>query len=264
MYAWINTLITNVLQIVHLIGWVSGRHWGVLWISKALEKKKKRSKEWSFPGGSDGKESACNTGDQVWSLHWEDAWRREWLPAPVFLPGELCEQKSLAGNRVSESDVTEWLTLPLSRLWKKEEAKSVRCSGWVKTLEQTEQWNLKISLVHIENFYGSAYFSSPHFQLRTWKYGASSLCLLLIPTFTHIIIRTTKRVIKFRITERKWRLCTQPFSSSYIFNLFLLMASYHLLFNYVQVSLSEIHQKHNSVLLPFSYSLPFLLAPFRR
>ena len=26
---------------------------------------------------------------QVRSLGWEDPWRREWLPTPVFLPGEL-------------------------------------------------------------------------------------------------------------------------------------------------------------------------------
>ena len=25
-----------------------------------------------MPHGSDGKESACNAGDQVWSLSWED------------------------------------------------------------------------------------------------------------------------------------------------------------------------------------------------
>ena len=27
----------------------------------------------------------------------EDAWRREWLPTPVFLPGEFHEQESLMG-----------------------------------------------------------------------------------------------------------------------------------------------------------------------
>ena len=25
-------------------------------------------------------------------------WRREWLPTPVFLPGEFHEQRNLAGN----------------------------------------------------------------------------------------------------------------------------------------------------------------------
>ena len=34
---------------------------------------------------------------RVWSLGQEDPWRREWLPTPVFLPGESQGQKSLAG-----------------------------------------------------------------------------------------------------------------------------------------------------------------------
>ena len=31
------------------------------------------------------------------SLGQEDPWRREWLPTPVFLPGEFHGQRSLAG-----------------------------------------------------------------------------------------------------------------------------------------------------------------------
>ena len=43
-----------------------------------------------FPGSSDsGKESACNVGDLGSVLGWEDPWRREWQPTPVFLPGEF-------------------------------------------------------------------------------------------------------------------------------------------------------------------------------
>ena len=34
----------------------------------------------------------------VWSLGKEDPWRREWLPTPVFLPGEFHGQRSLAGR----------------------------------------------------------------------------------------------------------------------------------------------------------------------
>ena len=42
-----------------------------------------------FPGGSDGKESACNP--------WVGMipWRREWLPTPVFLPREFHGQEEL-------------------------------------------------------------------------------------------------------------------------------------------------------------------------
>ena len=32
---------------------------------------------------------------QVQSLGREDPWRREWLPTPVFLPGEFHGQRSL-------------------------------------------------------------------------------------------------------------------------------------------------------------------------
>ena len=38
-----------------------------------------------FPGGSVGKESACNVGD----LGWKIPWRKEQLPTPVFYPGEF-------------------------------------------------------------------------------------------------------------------------------------------------------------------------------
>ena len=45
-------------------------------------------------------------------------WRREWLPPPVFLPGESHGQRSLEGcspEGCRESETTEWLsTWPLS------------------------------------------------------------------------------------------------------------------------------------------------------
>ena len=45
-----------------------------------------------FPGGSDGKESACNAGDlqDIWVqfLGEKIPWRRIWQLTPVFLPGE--------------------------------------------------------------------------------------------------------------------------------------------------------------------------------
>ena len=49
-----------------------------------------------FPGGSGGKESACNAGDLRFDS-WvrKIPWRREWQPTPVFLPGECHGQKSL-------------------------------------------------------------------------------------------------------------------------------------------------------------------------
>ena len=61
-----------------------------------------------FSCGSVGKESACNVGD----LGWEDPWRKEKLPTPVFWPGELHGLYSPWGCK--ESDTTERLSLSLS------------------------------------------------------------------------------------------------------------------------------------------------------
>ena len=45
----------------------------------------------AFPGGSAGKESTCNAGDLPGFNPWvgKIPWRREWLPTPVFWPGEF-------------------------------------------------------------------------------------------------------------------------------------------------------------------------------
>ena len=52
----------------------------------------------SFPGGSDGKESACSAGDpglipRVRKM----PWRKEWQSTPAFLPEESHGQRSLVG-----------------------------------------------------------------------------------------------------------------------------------------------------------------------
>ena len=50
-----------------------------------------------FLGGSDSKESAYNAKDLGFNP-WvgKIAWRREWLPTPVFLPGKPYGQRRLA------------------------------------------------------------------------------------------------------------------------------------------------------------------------
>ena len=66
------------------------------------------------PASPDGKESIYNAGGLCWIPGLE---RREWQPAPVFLPGESHEQRGLMGYRpwgCKESDTTEQLTLSLS------------------------------------------------------------------------------------------------------------------------------------------------------
>ena len=67
-----------------------------------------------FPGGLDDKESACNAGGPRFNP-WvrRIPWRKEWLPTPVFLPGESHGPSSLEGSDPwgrRESDMTERLT----------------------------------------------------------------------------------------------------------------------------------------------------------
>jgi len=49
-----------------------------------------------FPKKLSGKESTCKAGNSrdISSI----PWRRKWQPAPVFLPGESHEQRSLAAT----------------------------------------------------------------------------------------------------------------------------------------------------------------------
>jgi len=71
-----------------------------------------------FPGGLDGKESACNVEDpgSIPGLG-KILWRRNWQPTPVFLPEKFHGQRSLVGYSpwgCKESDTTERITLSLS------------------------------------------------------------------------------------------------------------------------------------------------------
>ena len=72
----------------------------------------------SFPGGSDGKESACNAGDRgsIPGVR-KFLWRRKWQSTPVFLPGKSHGGRSLVGCSPwgrQESDTTERLHFHLS------------------------------------------------------------------------------------------------------------------------------------------------------
>ena len=54
-----------------------------------------------FPGAFHRKECACNAGDSGSILGvGKIPWRREWLPTPVFLPGEFHGQRSLVSCTV--------------------------------------------------------------------------------------------------------------------------------------------------------------------
>ena len=67
-----------------------------------------------FPGGTSGKEPACQCrrqkrrGFKPWVR--EIPWRRAWQPTPVFLPGETRGQRSLVGYSPlggKQSDISE-------------------------------------------------------------------------------------------------------------------------------------------------------------
>ena len=69
---------------------------------------------WDFPGGPDGKESACNAGDPG-SIpgSGRSPGEKEWLQTPVFWPGEFHGQRSLAGYSPwgsKDLDMTKTLT----------------------------------------------------------------------------------------------------------------------------------------------------------
>jgi len=69
-----------------------------------------------FPGGSDGKESACNAGDLGLIPGLGRSWRRVWQPTAVFLPGESprIEEpgrlQSMVSQRVEHKRVTKHST----------------------------------------------------------------------------------------------------------------------------------------------------------
>ena len=56
--------------------------------------KLKRKAKKGFPGGSNNKESACNARATGLIYGGRSPGEREWLPTPVFLPGEFHGQRS--------------------------------------------------------------------------------------------------------------------------------------------------------------------------
>ena len=69
---------------------------------------------YGFPGGSDGKASACNAGDPGLIPFWvgKIPWRRTWQSTPALLPGKSHGRRSLIGYSPwgrKESDTTERL-----------------------------------------------------------------------------------------------------------------------------------------------------------
>ena len=61
-------------------------------------------KTMGFPGGSDGKESACNArGTGLIPGLGRFPWRRAWQPSPVSLPRESHGQRTMGSQRVGHN-----------------------------------------------------------------------------------------------------------------------------------------------------------------
>ena len=108
-----------------------------------------------FPGGSDGKESACNAEDPGFIPgSGKIPWRMKWLPTPVFLPGESHGQRNLAGyspwshkelDRLRRKDIqSTWITWGKAQRWQSKACKKegfawiIKCKEFIKRLEW---WN---------------------------------------------------------------------------------------------------------------------------
>ena len=76
---------------------------------------------WSFSGGSDGKEPACQCRRHRFDPWVRNIpWRRKWEPTPIFLPGKSHGQRTLEdyspwGRRVGHDLVTKQELKPLWR-----------------------------------------------------------------------------------------------------------------------------------------------------
>ena len=69
------------------------------------------------------------------SLGWEDPWRRERLPTPVFWPGEFCGLYSPWGHK--EVDTTERLSLFTSPIYRHTD-RQAHASSWLSPMPPTD------------------------------------------------------------------------------------------------------------------------------
>ena len=95
-----------------------------------------------FPGGSDGKESACNTGDLGSFNPWvgKIPWKRAWHSTPVFLPGESpwTEEpggpQSIGSHRVGH----DWSSARMPHLF--------RGASHLQSTEKARPWQVELEL----------------------------------------------------------------------------------------------------------------------
>ena len=111
-----------------------------------------------FPGGSEGKASACNVGRPRFdSWVGKIPWRRKWQPTPVPLPGKSQGQRSLVGyspRGCKELDMTErlhFVSFLVAQLVKNAPAMHL---GWEDALEKGQ--------ATINHGYSPLYLVIPH------------------------------------------------------------------------------------------------------
>ena len=117
----------------------------------------------------------------VWSLGWEDPLEKEWLPTPIFLPGIFHWQRSLVGysswcHGVTESDMTEWLTLSLSfNTWKQP-----RCPLMDEWINIWKYINNGILLSHKKNIFVCSNMDEPRDYHTKWSKPKTNIIWYLL------------------------------------------------------------------------------------
>ena len=89
----------------------------------------------NYSGGSDGKDSACNAGNLVWSLGWEDP---------------------LGKGMATHSNILAW-RMPWS-----EESGRLQSMGLQKSWDMTERWTLEELVAN----------SDAYLEIENWSCGA--------------------------------------------------------------------------------------------
>ena len=95
----------------------------------------------------------------VQSLGWEDPWRRECLPTPVFLPGDFHGQSKLAGCSpwgLKELDSTECLSVNLMCMSR---TTHQCCQLWVLRKSDLPSYQWKVSLSNTNSLIKKSYQS---------------------------------------------------------------------------------------------------------
>ena len=72
-----------------------------------------------IPGGSYGKEYACNEGDWVWSLGWEDSLEKEMVTHSTILAWKIpwTEESGRLQSTASQKDMNVWLILTVLNIF---------------------------------------------------------------------------------------------------------------------------------------------------